>query len=489
MITGNDANNNGTGTFTITPKTVTKDIVVVISAKTPDPNSPTTPASTRTVQLTVQAPGLQTLNLSANNVIGGQQVTNCWVGMNTAASTNTVVTLTSSNPAVATLPKTVTVFAGSMDDQLTPFTINTVGVSTDTNVVITATANGKLISQTLLVKAPTITTVTPLNWELVGGSSSVGTITLSSNAPLGGVKVTMTSDFPTVVIPPAGISIPYGRNSYPFNINTAPVAAQTIVTVNLVLNGQTTPVQVIVDPPSVVGFTLSPTLVAGTAATQATITLNGPAPAANQLVTLTSANGAGDPVKLPTVSVLAGQKVVTKSIPTLAVSSDTTVQLYASTAFNVNPVSASLTVQAPKPQALVLSKSSVVGGQTVTGILTLTGPAPSSGLSFTLASTNAAVIPPVAVNVLPGATQAQVTPITTAAVSHGYQWFDNGNRRERKCISAHHRHSADNSIGEGLSGSVDDHPRDVRTGFDICLCICHTYRPGAGWLVGQSGGE
>lgn len=66
-----------------------------------------------------------------------------------SASTGTVVKLTSSNPAIASVPSTVTVPSGS---STATFTVQTSRVRTNTSVTITATANGMSISATLIVK-------------------------------------------------------------------------------------------------------------------------------------------------------------------------------------------------------------------------------------------------------------------------------------------------------------------------------------------------
>lgn len=70
----------------------------------------------------------------------------------------------------------------------------------------------------------------------------------------------------------------------------------------------------------------------------------------------------------------------------------------------------------PTPSKLGLSKSSVIGGQSVTGTVTLTGPAGPAGLSVMLNSDNPAATLPASVTVAQGATTATFT-VLTAAVS------------------------------------------------------------------------
>jgi hypothetical protein len=86
------------------------------------------------------------LTLSSTSVRGGNSVT----GRVTLSSTRgAAVTLTSSNPAVAWVPSTVNVAAGSSSAS---FTVRTARVRTTTSVTITATANGKSVSTVLTVR-------------------------------------------------------------------------------------------------------------------------------------------------------------------------------------------------------------------------------------------------------------------------------------------------------------------------------------------------
>lgn len=86
------------------------------------------------------------LTLSPTIVQGGKTAKGT---VTVSASAGTVIKLTSSNPAVVSVPSTVTVSSGATTAS---FTMQTSRVRTNTSVTITATANGVSISTTLIVK-------------------------------------------------------------------------------------------------------------------------------------------------------------------------------------------------------------------------------------------------------------------------------------------------------------------------------------------------
>ncbi len=99
------------------------------------------------ISVSVVAPPSPTaLTLSAASVRGGSSLT---ARVTLSGTTGAVVTLTSSDPAAASVPATVNVPAGSGSAS---FTIRSYRVRRDTVVTITATANGKSVSKVLTVR-------------------------------------------------------------------------------------------------------------------------------------------------------------------------------------------------------------------------------------------------------------------------------------------------------------------------------------------------
>ena len=104
-----------------------------------------------------------------------------------------VVTLTSSNINAATVPASVTVAANATT---ATFAIATKAVTAVTAVTITATYNGVAKTATLTVNPPAalaLAGVTMNPATMIFGSTSTGTVTLTSAAPAGGAVVALSS--------------------------------------------------------------------------------------------------------------------------------------------------------------------------------------------------------------------------------------------------------------------------------------------------------
>ena len=166
--------------------------------------------------------------------------------------------------------------------------------------------------------------------------------------------------------------------------------------------------------PALGSVTASPNPVVGGNSSTGTVTLTAAAPAGGVVVSLSSASSA---VTVPgSVTVNQGSSSTTFGITTSTVATQTLTTLSASyngvtktTTFTVNPAAAS-----PSLATLTLSPTSVVGGTSTTGTVTLTAPAPAGGASVTLASSKPSLASvPASVIVAAGATSASFN-VTTA---------------------------------------------------------------------------
>src|SRR5205814_1397889 len=173
--------------------------------------------------------------------------------------------------------------------------------------------------------------------------------------------------------------------------------------------------------PSVTRSTLSlnPTTVTGGDSSTGTVTLSGPAPSGGAQVALSS-NDTSVATVPSSVTVAAGATSATFTVSTSAVTASTTVTISASYAGVTK--TASLTVNPTAPPtptltSLTLSPTSVTGGNSSTGMVTLSGPAPSGGAQVALSSSDTSVATvPSSVTVADGATSATFT-VRTSAVS------------------------------------------------------------------------
>ena len=169
---------------------------------------------------------------------------------------------------------------------------------------------------------------------------------------------------------------------------------------------------------SLSAVSVNPTSVVGPASSTGTVTLTAAAPTGGAAVTLTSSNtaAAGVPAN---VTVAAGAGSATFSVPTGTVSANTSVTLTGT--YSGTSRTATLTVTPEPPPAslntLVLSPTSVTGGSSLTGAVTLTSAAPTGGAVVSLTSNAAAASVPASVSVAAGATSATFTATTTAVTA------------------------------------------------------------------------
>lgn len=167
-------------------------------------------------------------------------------------------------------------------------------------------------------------------------------------------------------------------------------------------------------PGSVKSVTLAPNPVQGGSSTTGTVTLYNAAPTGGSKVTLSSSNTAIAFPALASVTVLAGKTTATFIVKTKPVLGPVKVNIIAKAP--VGPaIDGALTVLAPSLKAFTVSPTILYGGRSVTGTLTLTGPAPA-GLYVSVSSSTTSVVVPAKVLVAAGAASATF-PITTSRVS------------------------------------------------------------------------
>ena len=167
-----------------------------------------------------------------------------------APASGAVVTLASSDPAVASVPATVTIPAGSTS---ATFTITTQPVTSTTTVSFTATLNGQTMgSNQLFVEAPPLVkslTLSPASTRPNAGCCVGGDIVLNEIVPenSSGVVVALSSSNPAVASVPASVTVTYTSGSFgdgaPFTVTIARNAPAGTVTISASLNGQTTTAQ------------------------------------------------------------------------------------------------------------------------------------------------------------------------------------------------------------------------------------------------------
>jgi hypothetical protein len=172
-------------------------------------------------------PAVSGVALNATSITAGTSGQGT-VSLTAAASTGGAnISLTSSNPAVATVQTLVMMQAGSSSVM---FTVAAVAVGTAT---ITASLNGSSSqSATLSVtsRSVALSSILLSTSSVVGGNSVTGTVTLTAAAPFGGALVSLSGGDPVTV--PASVTVPTGLASATFIISTRAVGGTIAGTIS-----------------------------------------------------------------------------------------------------------------------------------------------------------------------------------------------------------------------------------------------------------------
>jgi hypothetical protein len=179
-------------------------------------------------------PVVKVASVYGGAVQGGYTVNGSVSLTSPAQAGGATVVLTSSNPAVAAVPATITIPQGSISQS---FAITTTAVQTATSVPITAAFNGGSATGTTIVNpAPIVALAAVSAGSATGGQTAlIVNITLTNAAGAGGASVTLVSDDPAVAGTVA--AIPPGYASASFALTTTTVTANTTVHITATYNG------------------------------------------------------------------------------------------------------------------------------------------------------------------------------------------------------------------------------------------------------------
>ena len=299
-----------------------------------------------------------------------------------AQSTPTTITLGSDNVNVV-VPSSITIDAGQTSKT---FTIETkpVGAYTQTNITATLGTQTRTAQLDLFPPTARIRISPPV---VSSESTAKATITLSGNAPTGGLRVDLESD-ETAASVPSSITVPEGQKTATFNIVAGKVTEETYAYITATIDGVSSEASLTIRPKSIKPTTLSITesLVGGANGT-GTITLSDPAPEGGLDVDLATNNAA---VSLPlVVKVPEGSKTASFTFSTSAVSNTITATVSAKA--NGATVTDTIEVKVRPLGTLVASPSTLPGKAAGTLTLTLSSPS-ATPLTVSITSSNAAVV-------------------------------------------------------------------------------------------------
>lgn len=386
--------------FSVTTSAVATPTTVTITA---------TSGTSVSAPITVNPPALSAVSLNPSTVTGGNNVTGT-VNLNgPAPSTGLTVALQSSSSS-AIVPTNVVVARGASSGN---FTISTKAVATITTATITATYGGNSKTASLTLMPPVLQSVSLSPNTVTGGTAnSTATVTLTGSAPAA-ITVSLASSNSAAASVPSTVTIAANAASATFTVTSHTVLSTTALTISAIYNG-TASAALTVTPLQIKSVSLSPgSVVGGSTNSTATITLNGPAPYGGATIALASDNTAAASIPASVV-VGAGATAATATVTTEVVSVSNIANIKAS--YNGGTASTRLTVLPLQLSSVTVNPTSVVGGASSTGTVTLNGTARTGGAVVTLTSNNPAAAVASTVTVASGSSTATFS-ISTAPVT------------------------------------------------------------------------
>lgn len=389
--------------FPITTATVATQTVVTLSASL---NS-----TLATATITVNPNGLTNLTLNPVSVIGGNPSVGTVTTATPAPVGGTTVLLTSSNTAVAQVPSSVKILQGQTSVN---FNITTTPTANDATSDIRATLGAGMVQQTLTVTAPMITTFTAAPTTIVGGNTSQGTITLNGRAPSGGAVINLASSDSNIASVPATTTVLAGATSVNFTITGKQVPLDSGATITASYHGINRVVDILVISQKIASLTLTPNPVVGGNTVQGRVTLAGPA-VGSTIVQLSSTNPTA--ASLPaSVTIASGQTFGNFTITTHQVAGFTYADIIAT--LGGSQQMQTLTMQPLLLNGFTLTPNAVFEKQTVTGTVSINGPALSGGAVVNLSNNNpAAANVPASVTIPQGQSSKTFTFLANSVTS------------------------------------------------------------------------
>ena len=185
--------------------------------------------------------------IAINAVEGGFGTTGTLTLKIPAQTPGATVTLTNGNPALITIPATVTV--DRLQSTVT-FPVTTASVLSLTTIPVSAMLNGQIVSGSVtLSPAPALNLTSLTVPSLIGGQSVTGTVTLNTfPRPAAGATITFTSSDTGALQVPATVTVPQGASSVSFPVTSKSTSALKSVIVTATFNGASVTSSVTVNP-------------------------------------------------------------------------------------------------------------------------------------------------------------------------------------------------------------------------------------------------
>jgi outer membrane protein assembly factor BamB len=397
--------NSTSATFSATTSATTTSYTSSITASVGTSSASTT--------LTVVENGISAFTVSATSITAGDAITGTITLLAPAGTGGWKVNLSDSNTN-DTLPASVTVASGATSASFYIHSnYNATATYSDTFVGTDAFTTAS--SPVVAIRAETISGFTYSTGVpyVKAGNSLTATITLSYYAPTGGWKVNLSSSDTTKVTVPASVTVPFNSRTATFSVTSVAGTSGPVTITGTDQNSTKSSTLTLLQYTGIASVAMSPNVMTSSDSSTGTVTLLYAAPSQGWTVNLSTTSSSDTVPASITIPSGATSATFTLTSATSRTSYKDTV-----TASDVQTTGSTvITVYAEYITGLSVNPATVKGGTSATGSITLFQPAPSSGWTVNLSSSNSAATVPATVTVPSGATTATFTIATTLPAS------------------------------------------------------------------------
>jgi hypothetical protein len=303
------------------------------------------------------------------------------------------------------MPATVTVPDGQLS---VDFQIKAGVPATQKTVDLQASALASTVHTSFTVKVPDLTSLQIKPGLVSSGAAATGTVTLTGPALIGGYLVNLSSTDTTVATVPATVLVQEGDTTATFAIGAKSVVGTRSTTITATHGPIIKSASLQVTDVQFTGFAVSPSTIATGENAVGRVTLSGNAPVGGYPIDVQSSNSAIASVPA-SVTVPAGKSFVEFNVSAQAVQRDSSVIITASNGSTQK--TATVSVKAWRLVSFTIDPTTITGGASATGTVTISSPAPSGGVDVLVSVYAGPAGVPASVHIPAGKTSAifQVT--------------------------------------------------------------------------------
>ncbi len=355
----------------------------------------------------IRTPRVGGFAASATEVAPGGTVNLTFTLQAVAGPGGVPVTLTPSRAGAVTFPSSMVVPKGQSRLTVPVTFTNSVPAGP---LTITAGPTYRAKTVTINVVRRNLSLLTVNQTVLRTLESTQGTVHIDGPAPVGGQPVRLTLNHNDVVVPDT-VTIPAGAISTTFPVTSIGNVAKTVY----IYAGITAPSirqYVTIKLRNLKSIVLSPATVTGGTSSNAVVTIDYPAPVGGTVVELRSQKPTLASVPA-TVTIPAGSDSISVPIPTAARNGDPLLIFIYANLPGMGTQGKQLRIVRPVVTTVSIAPSTVVGGTSTTGTVTLNAPAAAGGLVVKLSSSKPTLASVPLTVVVPAGATLVTFPITT----------------------------------------------------------------------------